>query len=342
MRVKVQLCAFLVAAVVSGVGAAEGVRAAESSQSGTPTVTIINKSVAAESTAAAEPELPTLTVSPHAPARASSPGQPAAAAAPAAPSVPATPGAPGVPSRPGMPASPGTPDAPAQAASPAQPVAPAQTATAAEAEAPALPPEPTLAINIDLTKQVMTVAENGEHKFSWPISSARYGYRTPTGTFRPTWMSKMWYSRQYDYAPMPHAIFFHQGVAIHATYATRMLGRPASHGCVRVAPKNAATLYKLVSSHGKDRTQIVVHGTPDHSGERIASDDYYSATVPMRRSSQYRYLPPSYYARGNQAYAPQGNSYYAPARGRRGYAVQQQRRLPPRGLYNSYTYGYGF
>ena len=77
----------------------------------------------------------------------------------------------------------------------------------------------------------MKISENGEPLYTWPISSARYGYRTPTGTFQPTWMSKMWYSRQYDYAPMPHAIFFHQGVAIHATYATRALGSPASHGC---------------------------------------------------------------------------------------------------------------
>ncbi len=125
--------------------------------------------------------------------------------------------------------------------------------------------------------------------YSWVVSTAAYGYRTPTGTFKPTWMSKMWYSRQYDYAPMPHAVFFHQGVAIHATYATRSLGRPASHGCVRLAPKNAATLFKLVSSHGKERTQIVVHGRPDHSNQ-VATNDRYER---LRRGTAQRYMPAS-------------------------------------------------
>jgi hypothetical protein len=128
-------------------------------------------------------------------------------------------------------------------------------------------------------------------------------------------------------APMPHAIFFHQGVAIHGTYATRALGNPASHGCVRLALANAATLFKLVSRHGKERTQIVVHGAPDHStAGRVASygDRGASDVVRFRRASPYRYLPPSYYGRGAD-----------PARARL-YAAP---RHAPRGLY---SYGYGF
>jgi hypothetical protein len=182
----------------------------------------------------------------------------------------------------------------------------------------------------------MTVAENGFILHTWPVSSARYGYRTPTGTYQPTWMSKMWYSRQYDYAPMPNAIFFHQGVAIHATYATRQLGQPASHGCVRLAPKNAATLYRMVSNHGKEKTQIVVHGTPDHSRARVAGSESYSGST-MRVRRMPRYLPPSYYGRATTAYGPPPG-YYAPRKGRK-YA---QPRHQPRGLYNSYSYGYGF
>jgi lipoprotein-anchoring transpeptidase ErfK/SrfK len=180
----------------------------------------------------------------------------------------------------------------------------------------------------------MTVAENGISLHTWQISSARYGYRTPAGTFRPTWMTKMWYSRQYDLAPMPHAIFFHKGVAIHGTYATRALGNPASHGCVRLALANAATLFKLVSRHGKERTEIVVHGTPDHStAGRVASYGGRASeeVVRFRRASSYRYLPPRYYGRGHAAYG-----YVAP---RRAYAAP---RHAPRGLYNGYSYGYGF
>jgi hypothetical protein len=189
---------------------------------------------------------------------------------------------------------------------------------------------------------MMTVSESGHAKFTWPVSSARYGYRTPTGTFHPAWMSKMWYSRQYDYAPMPNAIFFDKGVAIHGSSATAMLGRPASHGCVRLAPKNAATLFRLVTAHGKARTQIVVHGTPDHSSARIAAQDRSERdeTIYYRRGSgAYGYLPPDYYGR-RRASAYDQPYYYAP-RNRRGYYVQQ-RRYQPRGLYNGYSYGYGF
>jgi lipoprotein-anchoring transpeptidase ErfK/SrfK len=201
---------------------------------------------------------------------------------------------------------------------------------------PAPPPvTPTLAINIDLSRQMMTVSENGVSRHSWQISSARYGYSTPIGTYQPTWMSKMWYSRQYDYAPMPHAIFFHKGVAIHATYATRALGSPASHGCVRLAPKNAALLFRLVNEHGKERTKIVVHGRPDHStevAEALPDARRVEGAAPQqfrRGVPAYRYLPPSYYARGNQAY------YDTPRTRRSGGAT----RRPPRGLY---SYGYGF
>lgn len=130
--------------------------------------------------------------------------------------------------------------------------------TVAKAE----PPKPTLLVAIDLSKQKMTVTENGDAKFTWSISSGRSGYVTPRGTFRPVWMSKMWYSRKYDYSPMPHAIFFHGGTAIHGTDYVYALGRPASHGCVRLAPNHAATLYRLVTRHGKAKTRITVFGTP--------------------------------------------------------------------------------
>ncbi len=103
----------------------------------------------------------------------------------------------------------------------------------ARTDAAAPPPEPTLAIDIDLGAQRMRVTEAGGKTYSWPVSSGAYGYPTPTGTFRPVWTSKMWYSRQYEYAPMPNSIFFHGGTAIHATTSVGMLGRPASHGCVR-------------------------------------------------------------------------------------------------------------
>ncbi|MEQ1710029.1 MAG: L,D-transpeptidase, partial [Hyphomicrobium sp.] len=105
--------------------------------------------------------------------------------------------------------------------------------TTAEPAPPAAPPPiPTLLVGIDLGSQRLTVTEHGRVKYTWPISSGREGYRTPTGSFRPSWMAQMWYSKQYDDAPMPHAVFFNGGIAVHATQSTGMLGRPASHGCI--------------------------------------------------------------------------------------------------------------
>ncbi len=111
---------------------------------------------------------------------------------------------------------------------------------------------------IDIAKQTMTVSENGSVLYSWKVSTGRKPYRTPRGTYRPIRMHKMWYSRKYDNAPMPHSIFFHGGYAIHGTDALASLGRPASHGCVRLHPTNARTLYDLVKSRGSKNTRIVL------------------------------------------------------------------------------------
>jgi len=128
--------------------------------------------------------------------------------------------------------------------------------------APARPPPPpiTLVLNADLGAQRLTVVENGKTKYTWAISSGRRGFATPTGTFQPRWAAKMWYSRQCEYAPMPNAVFFHRGTAFHGTSAMGLLGQPASHGCVRLAPGNAAALFRLVHKHGFAATKVVVHG----------------------------------------------------------------------------------
>ncbi|MGH1417358.1 MAG: L,D-transpeptidase [Hyphomicrobiaceae bacterium] len=127
----------------------------------------------------------------------------------------------------------------------------------------AVKPKPvatTLVAAINLSNQTLTVKEYGKVKYTWAISSGRSGYRTPTGTYRPKWMSKMHYSRKYDNAPMPHSVFFHGGYAIHATYAISRLGAPASHGCIRLAPKNARKFFKLVQKHKMAGTRVKLHG----------------------------------------------------------------------------------
>ena len=109
---------------------------------------------------------------------------------------------------------------------------------------------------IDLGEQEMNVYVDGRLVHSWPISSGREGYETPTGSYRPKRLEEDWYSRQYDDAPMPYSVFFSGGYAIHGGH--RRVGRPASHGCVRLTTANAAKFYKLVASHGQARTRIVI------------------------------------------------------------------------------------
>jgi hypothetical protein len=131
--------------------------------------------------------------------------------------------------------------------------------------------EATVRINIDLSSQTMHVrSENGN--YDWPVSTARSGYRTPHGTFRPHLLLRTHYSHKYHMSPMPYSIFFDGGYAIHGTYSTGSLGRPASHGCIRLAPGNAARLFQMVQAEG---AQITITGTPPHAS-------YY--TMARRRS----------------------------------------------------------
>ena len=111
---------------------------------------------------------------------------------------------------------------------------------------------------IDLSEQKMRVYSGGRLRHVWPVSTARRGYRTPTGNFRPTRMHVEYYSRKYHNSPMPYSIFFHGGYAIHGTGAIKNLGRPASHGCVRLHPDNARTLFKMVERNGRANARITI------------------------------------------------------------------------------------
>ncbi|HTZ65934.1 MAG TPA: L,D-transpeptidase [Roseiarcus sp.] len=114
-------------------------------------------------------------------------------------------------------------------------------------------------INIDLSSQTMTVHPGSGETYVWPISSGRAGHPTPRGVFRPRAMYVMAHSAKYGNAPMPHSIFFHGGYAIHGTNEVGHLGRPASHGCVRISPANAAALFAMVQREG---AEIRIVGSP--------------------------------------------------------------------------------
>ena len=91
----------------------------------------------------------------------------------------------------------------------------------------------------------MTVYLDGAPTYTWPVSTARKGKITPTGTFRGQSLSRHHRSSLYNNAPMPYAIFFRGNYAIHGTNQISRLGRPASAGCVRLHPDHAAVLFNL-------------------------------------------------------------------------------------------------
>ena len=111
---------------------------------------------------------------------------------------------------------------------------------------------------VDLRSQTMTVSEDGAFKYRWRVSTARRGYVTPIGSYTAKWLSKDHRSKKYDDAPMPYAVFFNGGYAVHGTYEVRRLGRPASHGCVRLDTRNAATFFAMASDVGLHNTRIVI------------------------------------------------------------------------------------
>jgi lipoprotein-anchoring transpeptidase ErfK/SrfK len=117
---------------------------------------------------------------------------------------------------------------------------------------------PSVVARINLSQQRMNVYVGGKHTYSWPVSTARGGYVTPTGSYQPQALARMHYSKKYHNSPMPHSVFFRGGYAIHGTYETGRLGRRASHGCIRLHPSNARELYRLIQSHGSGNTRITI------------------------------------------------------------------------------------
>lgn len=177
-------------------------------------------------------------------------------------------------------------------------------ALCAVASAYAAPAQAELLITIDKSSQIMTVDVDGNTRYVWPVSTGAPGYDTPSGQFKPFRMEADHFSKEWDDAPMPHSIFFTmQGHAIHGSGHVKAIGTPASHGCVRLEPRNAAVLFALVKQEKMANTRVVLTGeTPTATGVPVArrdrnrdyqrsysTDDYdTTASVPQRRQRTVR------------------------------------------------------
>ena len=116
----------------------------------------------------------------------------------------------------------------------------------------------TVVARVDISSQRMKVYVNGSLRHTWRVSTGRGGYATPTGSYSAKWLSRHHRSRKYNNAPMPYAIFFRGGYAVHGTNHISALGRRASHGCVRLHPRNASKLFSLVRRNGLRNSRVVI------------------------------------------------------------------------------------
>jgi hypothetical protein len=157
----------------------------------------------------------------------------------------------------------------------------ASLALFAVALATATPATAGLLITIDKAQQRMIVAKDDMPLYDWPVSTGQRNYDTPDGVYQPFRMEARHFSREWDDAPMPHSIFFTKiGHAIHGSYDIKRLGHPASHGCVRLHPDNAAILYKLVRAEKMANTRVVLTGAiPGGAGKvkHVLGTDPYAA-----------------------------------------------------------------
>jgi lipoprotein-anchoring transpeptidase ErfK/SrfK len=111
---------------------------------------------------------------------------------------------------------------------------------------------------VSISTQTMRVYHENRMLYAWPVSTAKPGKITPTGTYSPEFLSKNHRSSLYNNAPMPFAIFYDGNYAIHGTDQVKGLGAPASNGCVRLDPKNAEVLFDMVRSEGMENTRVVI------------------------------------------------------------------------------------
>jgi len=158
----------------------------------------------------------------------------------------------------------------------------------------ALPAFARVLVIVDKNTQQMSVSVDGVPRYRFAVSTGRAGYGTPNGTYHPQRLAASWFSKLYYNSPMPHSIFFHGGYAIHGSYEINRLGGPASHGCIRLHPANAAALFELVKSQGTAATSIVVSGS-----NPVIARSHVSSQGPHGR----RWKPSR-----NDRYGPQGGS----------------------------------
>jgi peptidoglycan hydrolase-like protein with peptidoglycan-binding domain len=101
-------------------------------------------------------------------------------------------------------------------------------------------------LELDLQRQVLLVVQHGETQRAIHISSARPGYRSPTGRYTVYRRERLSWSAPYQ-AWMPYALYFTGGYAVHGY--SPVPEYPASHGCIRLPLVEAPFVYAATPLH---------------------------------------------------------------------------------------------
>lgn len=199
--------------------------------------------------------------------------------------------------------------------------------------APLAAADAAVLIQVDKSAQQMTVSVDGQPRWQWPVSTGRAGHDTPGGSFRAFRMEVDHYSKEFDEAPMPHSIFFTKtGHAIHGSFDIKNIGRPASHGCVRLQPENAAKLFALVQAEGVLNTTVVLTGQIPRSAPLVASPRIERQAPAQAYNNEPRFEREPYgYSRDGYVY--ERRPLYAP---RQDYPVATEAYRPRRYLFDPY------
>ncbi|MFH1182962.1 MAG: L,D-transpeptidase family protein [Candidatus Moraniibacteriota bacterium] len=109
-------------------------------------------------------------------------------------------------------------------------------------------------VDINLSKQILSIFNDGKNMGNYRVSTGKRGMATPTGMFNIKKKSRRAWSKRYGLF-MPYWMqFTNQGHGIHELpewpsgykEGANHLGIPVSHGCVRLGVGPAATVYGFV------------------------------------------------------------------------------------------------
>jgi lipoprotein-anchoring transpeptidase ErfK/SrfK len=121
--------------------------------------------------------------------------------------------------------------------------------------------------NVSLAEQKLYLYENGILIDTFKISSGDRKHKTPsmdrkfTGRMYKKYTSKKFPGGNYmGLGNMPYVMFIRGGYAIHGTTPGNfaLLGKPASHGCIRLHPDHAKVFYELIEKNGVENVWITV------------------------------------------------------------------------------------